>query len=162
CRRTFRPGPGRAAAESKRRPEESGARPLPQSRWVRAAPWLGALSFLPLVGLAALTAGVLGVRDLRRHPGRGGFGRVVFGLGAGLLTTLGWLFVGAVALLVIFVFHSSQSTTDAVEIAQIAAHIGPFSVPAGLAPQDGETVAVAGIRAVRYARWSRPGLADAT
>jgi hypothetical protein len=161
CRRTFRFGLDRAAAAIQR-PPEAGARPMPQTRWAGAAKWLGVVSFLPLLGLAALTAGVLGVRDIRRHPGRSGMGSAVFGIVAGAVTTLGWLFVGAVALLGIYVMHSSRTTTDPGEMAEIAARIGTFTLPAGLQPLDGEQVAVAGIRAVRYGRWSMPGPPDTT
>jgi hypothetical protein len=159
CRRPFRlEAGGRALLSASQRlgePEVLSA-PLPYSRWANAARWLGILSILPLVGLAALTVGFLGVRDLRRHPGRRGLGRAVFGLVAGGLTTLGWLFVGLIVAFFLYIAHSARSTTDPAEIADIAAAIGTFSVPPGLVPLNGETVPSVSMRIVRYGKWSNP------
>jgi hypothetical protein len=157
CRLPFRlEAGGRAAISASQRGAEPGARsaPLPYSRWASAARWLGISSFLPLVGLAAVTAGFLGVRDLRRHPGRQGLGRAVFGLVAGGLTSLGWLFVGLIVASSLYVAHSARSTTDPAEIADIAAGIGTFSVPPGLVPLSGESIPLVGMRTVRYGKWS--------
>jgi hypothetical protein len=159
CRRPFRlEAGGRAVVSSSQRTVAAGSRgaALPYSRAASAARWLGFLSFLPLVGLAAMAAGLLGVRDLRRHPGRRGLGRAVFGLVAGGLTTLGWLFVGLVVILVVYFAQSFQPITDPEKIPAIAAGIGPFTVPPGLEPLSGEDVPLAGIRVVLYGKRSKP------
>jgi hypothetical protein len=135
---------------------------MPYSRAANAARWLGFLSFLPLVGLAAFAAGLLGVRDLRRHPGRRGLGRAVFGLVGGGLTTLGWLLVGLVVGMSIYFAHSLVPTTDPEKIATIAAGIGPFTMPPGLEPLRGEDVRLAGIRVVLYGKRSTPRAAGVT
>jgi hypothetical protein len=160
CRRSFRlEAGGRAVVSASQRAGASGNRavPLSYSRTASAARWLGFLSFLPLVGLAALAAGLLGVRDLRRHPGRRGLGRAVFGLVAGGLTTLGWLLVGLVVGMGIYFAHSIKSTTDPAEIADIASHIGTFTVPPGLGPLHGDSIPPASMRIVRYGKKSNPG-----
>jgi hypothetical protein len=149
CRRAFRLGtPDRAASGP-------GRSPMTYSRCANASRLLGMLSFLPLVGLAAAGAGTLGLLDLRRHPGRAGWGRALFGLAAGVLTTAGWLVFGVVFGVVAYVIHSSEPTTDANEIAAIAAAIGPFTVPDGFEPVDGKVVPVVRVRSVRYMRRSK-------
>jgi hypothetical protein len=159
CRRSFRLEAGdRAMVSTRQRTGAGGNRavPMPNSRAANAACWLGFLSFLPLVGLAAFAAGLLGVRDLRRHPGRRGLGRAVFGLVAGGLTTLGWLLVGLVVGMTIYFGHSLVPTTDPEKIATIAEGIGPFTVPPGLEPLRGEDIRLAGIRVVLYGKRSTP------
>jgi hypothetical protein len=159
CRRSFQlEAGGRAVVSASQRTAAAGTRaaPLPYSRAANAARWLGFLSFLPLIGLAAFTAGLLGVRDLRRHPGRRGLGRAVFGLVAGGLTTLGWLLVGLVVGMSIYFAQTLLPTTDPVKIAAIAAAMGPFTMPPGLEPLRGEDVHLAGIRVVLYGKRSSP------
>lgn len=66
-----------------------------------AAGYLGlfALLFLPLAP-AALVFGILGVRDLKRHPEKNGWARAITGIVLGGLTTVGLLFLVGV-----IVFH---------------------------------------------------------
>ena len=55
-----------------------------------AAGYLGlfGLVFCPL-GPAALVFGILGVRDLKKHPEKNGWGRAITGIVLGALTTIG-------------------------------------------------------------------------
>ena len=49
--------------------------------------------FFPPLAPVALVLGILGVRDLRRHPQKNGWGRAITGIVLGGLVTLGLLFV---------------------------------------------------------------------
>ena len=59
--------------------------PVGRSGWAIAAGYLGLLSFLPPVGPAAMVVSLVAARDLRHHPEKHGWGRVVTGLVLGLL-----------------------------------------------------------------------------
>ena len=54
--------------------------PVGRSGFAIAAGYLGLLSFLPFVGYLALLFAVLAIFDLRRHPEKSGWGRVVTAL----------------------------------------------------------------------------------
>jgi hypothetical protein len=51
------------------------------------------------LGYAALVLGILGVRDLRAHPEKNGWGRAITGIVLGALITIGTLFWIAAAVL---------------------------------------------------------------
>jgi hypothetical protein len=54
---------------------------------------LGLFSLLILPGPLALWAGIMAVRDLRRHPEKRGMGRAIFGIIMGGLATAFMAFV---------------------------------------------------------------------
>jgi hypothetical protein len=54
--------------------------PVGRSPFAIAAGYLGLLSFIPFVGYVAILIAVLAIVDLRRHPEKSGWGRVIFGL----------------------------------------------------------------------------------
>lgn len=62
--------------------------PVGRSPLAIAAGYLGLLSIIPIVAPAALIVGILAIRDIRRHPGRHGMGRAIFGVVMGVLGTL--------------------------------------------------------------------------
>jgi len=65
-----------------------------------AAGYVGLISFFCLVPAPiAILLGVLAIRDLRKHPGRQGYGRAIFGIVAGSLALAVGLLLVAVALL---------------------------------------------------------------
>jgi hypothetical protein len=70
--------------------------PVGRSGWAIAAGYLGLFAILLLPAPFALLAGILAVRDIRRHPDRHGMGRAIFGIVMGILgcVALGFLFVG--------------------------------------------------------------------
>jgi uncharacterized RDD family membrane protein YckC len=72
--------------------------PSNRSGWAIAAGYLGLLSLLFLPAPFALVTGVLGLREIRRHPGLGGRGRAIFGIVMGGLFSL-VLIAAAVSLL---------------------------------------------------------------
>lgn len=61
--------------------------PSGRSGWAIAAGYLGLLSLLFVPAPLAIAAGVMALRDLRRHPELGGRGRAYFGLVMGCLGT---------------------------------------------------------------------------
>jgi len=61
--------------------------PVGRSGWAIAAGYLGLFSVLLVPGPLALLCGILAVRDIRRHPGKGGMGRAIFGILMGALAT---------------------------------------------------------------------------
>jgi hypothetical protein len=72
------------------RPADSSLRwilPVGRSGWAIAAGYLGLLSILLVPGPLAVVTGLLGLRDIRRHPGRLGTGRAVFGIVSGVLAS---------------------------------------------------------------------------
>jgi hypothetical protein len=84
------------AEEPERTPEDPALRwvlPVGRSGWAIAAGYLGLFSLLILPGPLALWAGIMAVRDLRRHPEKRGMGRAIFGIIMGGLATL-YLMVG--------------------------------------------------------------------
>jgi hypothetical protein len=62
--------------------------PINRSGWCVAAGYLGLFAVLALPAPFALVAGVLGLRDIRLHPGLGGRGRALFGIVMGGLFSI--------------------------------------------------------------------------
>jgi GYF domain 2 len=54
--------------------------PVGRSGLAIAAGYLGLFSFIPLVGFVGLAISILAARDLKRHPEKLGWGRVITGL----------------------------------------------------------------------------------
>jgi hypothetical protein len=84
------------AEEPERTPEDPALRwvlPVGRSGWAIAAGYLGLFSLLILPGPLALWAGIMAVRDLRRHPEKRGMGRAIFGIIMGGLATAFMAFV---------------------------------------------------------------------
>jgi sugar phosphate permease len=67
--------------------------PIGRSWLAIAAGYLGLFALLLVPAPLALIVGVLAILDLRRHPEKHGMGRAVFGVVAGLLGTLGLLWM---------------------------------------------------------------------
>jgi len=65
--------------------------PVGRSRWAIMAGYLGLLSFIPGVGIIAIAAGVLAVRDIKRNPEKHGMGRAITGIVLGVLLSLFWV-----------------------------------------------------------------------
>jgi hypothetical protein len=65
---------------------------------VYAAGYLGLVSVLVLPAPLALFTGILGIRDIRRHPQKRGMGRSIFGVVMGALGTAALLFILAMML----------------------------------------------------------------
>jgi len=62
------------------------------SRPAMAAGYLGIFAFFfPPMGVAALVLGILGVRDLKKHPEKNGWGRAITGIVLGALVTIAML-----------------------------------------------------------------------
>lgn len=57
--------------------------PIHRSPWAIAAGYLGLFAIIVYPAPLALIAGIVAVRDLRRHPEKHGMGRAVFGILAG-------------------------------------------------------------------------------
>jgi hypothetical protein len=147
CRAQFHlGGRGRAA------PAAAG----PDSRWANAARLLGILSVPLPLGPLAVVAGLLGLRDLRRHPARRGIGRAVFGIVAGVVTSMGWAVVGLIVAMAVLAVRSKQDTTDPDQVAGIALQIGTFQAPPGLVPVEGKAMPAAGLRRVAYGHQPQP------
>ena len=147
CRAQFRLG-GRGG----RAPGTQG----PDSRWGNAARLLGVLSLILPLGPLAVGAGLLGMRDLHRHPARRGMGRAVFGILAGIVTSLGWTLLGLTIAMAVLFSRTAQHTTDPDEVAAIGNRIGSFQAPPGLIPLEGEAMPMIGLRRVSYGRRSQP------
>ena len=69
--------------------------PVGRSGWAIAAGYFALLSVLLVPAPLALAFGIMGIRDIRRHPEKHGMGRAVFGivmgsLGVALLVVLLW------------------------------------------------------------------------
>ena len=65
-----------------------------------AAGYLGIFGFFfPPIGVAALVLGILGVRDLKNHPEKNGWGRAITGIVLGALMTLATLFLAVLIVL---------------------------------------------------------------
>ena len=59
-----------------------------------AAGYLGIFGFFfPPMGIAALILGIMGIRDLKKHPEKNGWGRAITGIVMGGLMTLAMLFL---------------------------------------------------------------------
>ena len=64
-----------------------------------AAGYLGLFSLLPLFGIPAIAVGWYALGQLRKHPEQVGRARALFGLGMGLVTTLAYGTMIAIAIL---------------------------------------------------------------
>lgn len=69
--------------------EPAQAKP-PHSSLAAIAGYLGVFSIIPLVGLLAMVAGMLAVRDIRRHPQKQGIGRARFAIAMGVVLSVVW------------------------------------------------------------------------
>lgn len=67
--------------------------PVGRSGYAIAAGYLGLLSIIPVLAQLALVFGLLALRDIRRHPEKGGIGRAWFGVIAGGFFTVWLVFV---------------------------------------------------------------------
>ena len=65
--------------------------PVGRSSWAIMAGYLGLLSFIPGVGIIAIAAGLLAVRDIKRNPEKHGMGRAITGIVLGVLLSLFWV-----------------------------------------------------------------------
>ena len=65
--------------------------PVDRSGWAIAAGYLGLFSVLVLPAPIALAISIIAIRDIRKHPGRHGMGRAVFGLIFGGLFSIGFV-----------------------------------------------------------------------
>jgi hypothetical protein len=70
-----------------------------------AAGYLGLLSPLPLVGIAAIVTSIIALRTLKRNPELSGRGRAIFGLVMGSMMTL----LYAIPLLVMAVYEGIKA-----------------------------------------------------
>lgn len=62
----------------------------PRSSIAAIAGYLGVFSIIPMVGLLAVMAGMLAVRDIRRHPQKQGIGRARFAIAIGVVLSVVW------------------------------------------------------------------------
>jgi hypothetical protein len=62
--------------------------PVGRSGWAIAAGYLGLFGLLVLPAPLALLAGLIAIRDLRRHSEKRGWGRAVFGTAVGAVGTV--------------------------------------------------------------------------
>jgi len=65
--------------------------PIGRSGWAIAAGYLGLFSIIPLVSFVALPISIVAARDLKRHPEKLGWERVITGLLLSSLFSLLWL-----------------------------------------------------------------------
>src|SRR5262249_27221923 len=65
--------------------------PVGRSGWAIAAGYLGLFSMIPLVSFVALPISIIAARDLKRHPEKLGWGRVITGLVLSSLFSLFYL-----------------------------------------------------------------------
>ncbi|HEY4146519.1 lysozyme inhibitor LprI family protein [Pinirhizobacter sp.] len=74
--------------------EEVSAEPVqaqtPRSSIAAIAGYLGVFSILPGVGLLAMVAGMLAIRDIHRHPQKQGIGRARFAIAIGAVLSVAW------------------------------------------------------------------------
>jgi hypothetical protein len=145
--------PAESAAPGEARGRESGDLSRPAVR----AGWLGAASILPLVGLAALVAGILGVRDIVRYPARRGMKRAIFGIVAGAASTLAWLAVAGVAAIVSMVARTTIFTSEPLEVVNLSAQIAEFELPEGFSPYTAHSSKVLETKRAAYALWIPTG-----
>jgi len=61
--------------------------PVGRSGFAIAAGYLALCAFIPFAGALALVFAALAIRDLRRHPEKSGWGRVIFALVVGSVST---------------------------------------------------------------------------
>jgi hypothetical protein len=54
--------------------------PVGRSGWAIAAGYVGLMSFFPVVSYAGMVVSLVAARDLRKHPEKRGWGRVITGL----------------------------------------------------------------------------------
>ncbi len=69
--------------------------PVGRSPWAIAAGYAGLFAVLLIPAPAALILGFVAIRDIKRHPGKHGLGRAIFGVVMGLLFTVGLVVVVA-------------------------------------------------------------------
>ena len=69
--------------------------PVGRSGWAIAAGYLALFSVLLLPAPLALASGIMGIRDIRRHPEKHGMGRAVFGVVMGSLRVIGLVVVSS-------------------------------------------------------------------
>jgi len=70
--------------------------PVGRSSWAIGAGYLGLCSLLAFPGPISVVVGVIAIVDIRRHPGKHGMGRAIFGIAMGLIGTWGlWVLYGA-------------------------------------------------------------------
>ena len=62
----------------------------PRSSTAVIAGYLGVFSIVPVVGLLAMVAGMLAIRDIRRHPQKQGIGRARFAIAVGAVLSVVW------------------------------------------------------------------------
>jgi len=73
--------------------QDAGVRwllPVGRSGWAIAAGYLGLFSVIPIFAPIALIISIIAIRDIKKHPGRHGMGRAIFGLVMGILFSLGF------------------------------------------------------------------------
>lgn len=74
--------------------DQAAAEPVeakpPRSSIAAIAGYLGVFSIVPGVGLLAMLAGLLAVRDIRRHPQKQGIGRARFAIAVGAVLSVAW------------------------------------------------------------------------
>ena len=74
--------------------DQASAEPVeakpPRSSIAAIAGYLGIFSIVPVVGLLAMLAGLLAVRDIRRHPQKQGIGRARFAIAVGAVLSIVW------------------------------------------------------------------------
>ena len=54
--------------------------PVGRSGWAIAAGYMGLFSFFPIISYVGIAVSLVAARDLRRHPEKKGWGRVITGL----------------------------------------------------------------------------------
>jgi len=62
--------------------------PVGRSGWAIAAGYLGLFSLIPVVNYAGLAVSIIAARDLRRHPDKRGWGRVITGFAISVPMTI--------------------------------------------------------------------------
>jgi hypothetical protein len=72
--------------------------PVGRSGYAIAAGYLGIMPFIPFAPFLAVLFAILGIRDLRRHPEKLGWGRIITGLVLGGLFSIVYLAVIVAAL----------------------------------------------------------------
>ena len=65
--------------------------PVGRSGWAIAAGYLGLFSFIILPAPLALIISIIALLDIKKHSGRHGMGRAIFGLIMGILGSLLWV-----------------------------------------------------------------------
>ena len=62
--------------------------PIGQSGWAIAAGYFGLFSLICFPAPIAIILGIIALRDIKKHPSKGGKGRAIFGLVMGTIATL--------------------------------------------------------------------------